>query len=265
MIKDFEEDFDEKYERLAAGLEKARELIFTKENLMLSYTAEKLPKELLEKEVESLKNACYAPQEAESELVLAPRVRNEGFKTSSKVQYVAKGGDFRQKGYEYNGMLKVLQVMFSYDYLWQNVRVQGGAYGCMFGCSRYGGIYLTSYRDPNLKATLETYQKAWEYVRDFNADERDMTKFIIGAIGNQDIPQEPSSKGIKMFRAWLMGVTTELVQKERDEMLGTTVEKIRSLAPMIRDSFADEDLCVIGNENRLEEDKDLFGELRSIF
>jgi hypothetical protein len=265
MIKDFEEDFDEKYEMLAAGLKKARELIFTKENLMISYTAEKLPKELLEKEVESLKNACYAPQEVESELVLTPRVRNEGFKTSSKVQYVAKGGDFSQKGYEYNGMLKVLQVMFSYDYLWQNVRVQGGAYGCMFGCSRYGGIYLTSYRDPNLKTTLETYQKAWEYVRDFDADERDMTKFIIGAIGNQDIPQEPSSKGIKMFRAWLMGVTTELVQKERDEMLGTTVEKIRSLAPMIRDSFADEDLCVIGNENRLEEDKDLFGELRSIF
>lgn len=265
IIKDLEENFEEQYEMLAAGLQKARELMFTKENLMISYTAETLPEEQLFREVNSLYSSFYQKQTAKSKMELTPKVRNEGFKTSSKVQYVAKGGNFMEKGFSYTGVLKVLQVMFSYDYLWQNVRVQGGAYGCMCGFSRYGSTYLTSYRDPNLKSTLETYEKAWEYVKNFDADERDMTKFIIGAIGNQDAPVEPSAKGMQMFRAWLMGVTTQLVQKERDELLGTTKEDIRALAPLIKASFEDDVLCVIGNENRLEEEKGYFKELRSIF
>lgn len=265
MIKDVEEHFEDRYEEVAKGLLKVRKLIFTKENLMFSYTAESLPETVLEQEIKDFEKSLFAPVKIKEESSWAPTIKNEGFKTSSKVQYVAKGGNFIQKGFTYTGALKVLQVMFSYDYLWQNVRVQGGAYGCMCGFSRYGSAFLTSYRDPNLKATLDIYEKAWEYVKNFDADERDMTKYIIGAIGNQDAPVEPSAKGMQMFRAWLMGVTTQLVQKERDELLSVTKETIRGLAPMIKASFEDPVLCVIGNENRLEEEKSRFKELKSIF
>lgn len=265
FIKDLEENFEEKYESLAAGLSKVRELIFTKNNLMLSYTAEELPCTCMEQEVKKLVSSFYKEEKMEEKETLVPAIKNEGFKTSSKVQYVAKAGNFIQKGFKYTGALKALQVMFSYDYLWQNVRVKGGAYGCMCGFSRYGSAYLTSYRDPNLAATLDIYNQAWKYVENFDADERDMTKFIIGAIGNLDAPVEPSAKGMQMFRAWLMGVTTEMVQKDRDELLSADVAAIRALAPLIKASFEDNILCVIGNENRLDEEKDRFKELKSIF
>ncbi|MBE5955460.1 MAG: insulinase family protein [Lachnospiraceae bacterium] len=282
FIKDLEENFEERYESLAAGLLKVREMIFTKNNLMISYTADEIPMELLTKEVEGLyevfyeeaedcgdntadvpADSCAAAEEASASRT--PIVKNEGFKTSSKVQYNAKAGNFLEKGFSYHGALKALHMMFSFDYLWQNIRVKGGAYGCMCGFTRLGNAYFTSYRDPNLSATLDVYKNAWKFVENFTADERDMTKYIIGAIGNMDAPVEAPAKGMQMFRAWLMGVTTKLVQKERDELLTCTPETIRSLAPLIKAAFEDNIICVIGNENKLEEERELFKELKSIF
>ena len=86
--------------------------------------------------------------------------KNEGFKTASQVQYVATAGNFCERGYEYTGALNVLQCIFSYDYLWINVRVKGGAYGCMCSFNRSGNAYFTSYRDPNLLETYEIYKEA---------------------------------------------------------------------------------------------------------
>jgi len=288
FVKDLEEHFEERYESLAKGLLKVREMIFTKKNLMLSYTADEMPLKTLTKEVEGLYEVFYEDAESRKESPAAdgmespaadlqeakmewrknasvPTVKNEGFKTSSKVQYNAKAGNFLEKGFQYTGALKALHMMFSFDYLWQNIRVKGGAYGCMCGFTRLGNAYFTSYRDPNLSATLDVYKNAWKYVENFDADDRDMTKYIIGAIGNIDAPVDPSAKGMQMFRAWLMGVTTELVQKERDELLTCTQETIRGLAPLIKAAFEDNIICVIGNENKLEEEKELFKELRSIF
>lgn len=265
FVKGLEEHFEEEYDNLAEKLKMAQKMIFQAKNLMISYTADELPEELLAEEVRGLKECFYEDTEEQGKASLAPVVKNEGFQTSSKVQYVAKAGNFCQKGFVYTGALKVVQVMFSYDYLWQNVRVKGGAYGCMSGFTRWGNAYLTSYRDPNLAGTLDVYNKAWEYLENFDADDRDMTKYIIGAIGNQDAPLDPAAKGMLMFRAWLMGVTTEILQKERDELLGTTQEVIRGLAPLMKAAFEDDILCVIGNENRLVDEKDKFKELRSIF
>lgn len=109
-------------------------------------------------------------------------IKNEGFKAASQVQYVSLAGDYREKGFEYTGALEVLQVIFSYGYLWENIRVKGGAYGAMCSFSRSGMSYFTSYRDPNLMETYQIYQKAADYVAAFDADERDMTKYLIGAI-----------------------------------------------------------------------------------
>ena len=266
FIKDIEEHFDDRYDSLAENLLKVREMIFTKNNLMISYTADQMPMEILEKEVKGLYEVFYEDKGIDQEEeALTPVVKNEGFKTSSKVQYAANAGNFLEKGFEYTGALKALHMMFAYDYLWQNIRVKGGAYGCMCGFTRLGNAYFTSFRDPNLSTTLETYKNAWEYVKNFDADDRDMTKYIIGAIGNQDAPVDASAKGMQMFRAWLMGVTTELVQKERDELLTCNQETIRGLAPLIKAAFEDNIVCVIGNENKLEEEKEHFKELRSIF
>ncbi len=190
--------------------------------------------------------------------------KNEGFKTASKVQYVASGGCFEKEGQEYTGALKVLKTIFSYDYLWVNVRVTGGAYGCMCSFSRNGYGFFTSYRDPNLSATLDVYKKAAEYVRNFEAGERDMTKYIIGTISGIDQPLEPAALGDRSFHAYQSGVTVEMIQKERNQVLDATEETIRSLAGYIETMMDAGTVCAIGNDRKLEEEKELFKQVRSL-
>ena len=190
--------------------------------------------------------------------------RNEGLKTSSQVNYVARCGNFTQKGYEYTGALKILQVILSYDYLWLNIRVKGGAYGCMSGFGRSGEGYLVSYRDPNLTETDRVYEGIVKYLEEFDPDERDMTKYVIGTISNLDTPLTPSVKGSRALSAYLSGVTDEMLQKERDQVLGATKEDIRALADLIRAVLATRSFCVVGNEDKIEANREVFGEVKNL-
>ena len=114
----------------------------------------------------------YPSKEQWAELLKRPAKR-EGIKTPSAVQYVARAGHIKK----YYGTYRILKVILSYDYLWINLRVKGGAYGCMSGFKRNGESFLVSYRDPHLKRTLEVYQGVPDYIRAFEADEREMTKY----------------------------------------------------------------------------------------
>lgn len=126
--------------------------------------------------------------------------------------------------------MKILQVILSYDYLWLNIRVKGGLpYGCMSGFGRSGEGYLVSYRDPNLKETNDIYEGIPAYLEAFDPDERDMTKYVIGTISNLDAPLTPSVKGSRGLSAYLSGVTEEMMQTERDQILGAAKEDIRAL------------------------------------
>ena len=153
----------------------------------------------------------------------------------------------------------MLKVILSYDYLWNNVRVKGGAYGCMCGFSGVDGdAYFTSYRDPNLKETNQIYNRIPEFVRSFSADERDMTKNIIGTISTLDTPLTPQNKGIRSLSFYLSGITEEDLRRERDEIRNATIEDIRKLADLIRSILDADHICVIGNETRVEENRALF-------
>ena len=90
---------------------------------------------------------------------------------------MARCGSFAGSGYPYTGVLRLLKVALNYDYLWINLRVKGGAYGCMSAITRSGDGYFVSYRDPNMKETNDIYEGIPEYLENFNADERDMTKY----------------------------------------------------------------------------------------
>lgn len=154
----------------------------------------------------------------------------EAFIDASQIQYVAKTGDFICEGYEYTGALRLLRIILSYDYLWINVRVKGGAYGCMNTFLRSGESYFVSYRDPNLSDTLDVYDKIPEYIKSFSPDERDMTKYIIGTFSALDTPMNPEAKGSRSLSAYLEGITYEQIQKERNEILNAQPEDIRRLA-----------------------------------
>lgn len=265
FIQGLETDFDNVKIELIEKLEQLMHAIFRKENLIVSFTSDEEGIETLKGRlvpfVEQLKQEPVEKVTENFEL----RQLNEGFKTSGQVQYVARAGNYMDKGYEYTGALEVLKVILSYGYLWNNIRVKGGAYGCMCGFSRLNGnSYFASYRDPNLKETNEVYKGIYDYLKSFDADDRDMTKYVIGTISNIDRPLTPRAKGTNSLAAYMTGTTAEDLQKQRDEILGVSNDDIRGLAEVVKAILDSENICVIGNENKIEENKDLFTEVKQL-
>lgn len=190
---------------------------------------------------------------------------NEGFMDASQIQYVARTGNFVKNGYSYSGALRLLRIILSYDYLWINVRVKGGAYGCMTSFLRSGESYFVSYRDPNLSATNEVYDNIPDYIRSFDPDERDMTKYIIGTFSALDTPLNPEAKGSRSMSAYLEGIEYEQIQKERDEILNARKEDINALADLVQSVLDDNNICVIGNENVVREASDMFDATEKLY
>ena len=194
------------------------------------------------------------------------KVNNKkAFTSSSQVQYVARCGNFVENGYSYTGALKLLKIIFSYDYLWLNVRVKGGAYGCMSGFYRNGDTYMVSYRDPNLKETNQIFEQAADYVANFNVSDRDMVKFIIGTIGDMDTPMNPAAKGSRSFSAYICNSDYETLKKERAQVIDATVEDIRNLAPLIKSAIDENYLSVVGSQTKINENSEMFDEIVPLF
>ncbi len=264
FVEDLDKNFQEKKEEIVAGLLNAVEEIIRPDSFMVSYTGERESVEQIQKLCGELKKSLPQRTSQVPSVSITCEKKNEGFKTSGQVQYVAKCGNFVKKGYAYTGALEILKVALSYDYLWINLRVKGGAYGCMSGFRRSGESYFVSYRDPHLRRTLEVYQGVPEYVRTFQADERELTKYIIGTISGKDVPRTPQSQGALGRMAYFRGLTVEMLQKERDQILDATVEDIHALAPLIEAILADDQICVVGSESAVEKAKDVFMETKPL-
>ncbi len=183
---------------------------------------------------------------------------NEGFQDASKVQYVIKGHDYKKLGFHYSGKMEVLRQLLSTVYLQNTIRVQGGAYGGFAIMNNTGFLAFASYRDPNLKKTVENYMGASRFLSELALDERDLRRLIIGTISDWDRPLNPSQKGLAAVQQYLMGDTLAMLQKERDEILGTTVDDLKGFAEMVEKVMAQNVLCVVGNEKKIEDQKELF-------
>lgn len=258
MLEDLEEHFEERFPELSANLARLVECLFCAENLMVDYTSTEDGLCGVEELVEKFKKTLYTAKAEGKGYDPQPQKRNEGLMSSAQVQYVCRAGNFEKKGLPYTGALRVLRVMMGYDYLWTQVRVKGGAYGCMCNFGKSGESYFVSYRDPNLEKTIEIYEKAADYIAGFEADERTMTQFIIGAVSELDTPLTPAQMGNYSLSGYMTHYTMERVQRDRDELLATDAATIRNLAAYIRAFMSDDCLCVVGNEQKIKEQKDLF-------
>ena len=265
LSADLERNFEQRKDALKEKLAYLIKNIFVTDQMLVSLTVDEELKAALEPELEGLKETLPRQAEVQGSLVMEFEKRNEGFKDASQIQYVSRSGNFRNAGFDYTGALKILRVILNYDYLWLNIRVQGGAYGCMSGFGRSGDSYFSSYRDPNLTKTNEIFEGIPAYLHDFDVDERDMTKYIIGAISALDVPLPPSSKGSRSISAYLTGVTDADIQRERDEVLAATPEDIRALEPLVKSILSYDCICVIGNEDMLTKESELFLHLEDLF
>ncbi|MDE7268959.1 MAG: insulinase family protein, partial [Acetatifactor sp.] len=265
LIARLDEHFEEEKSNLIEKLQTLAKMIFRSENLMVDFVGAEEALEKLETPVENLKRELYDCEVLKEAYRPEPRRKNEGFMTAGQVQYVCRAGNFAEKGLPYTGVLRVLKVMMGYEYLWTNVRVKGGAYGCMCSFGRTGESYFVSYRDPNLAKTLEVYEKAAETVSRYEADESTMTRYIIGAISDLDMPMTPATKGLYGLSAYMTGLNQEFLQRERDAILSAQAEDIRGLAAYIRAFMEDDFLCVVGNAGKLKSEEEIFMKLENLF
>ena len=254
-------DYETGAEQLQVNLAAVAQQVFRRDGLVVGVTGsadeleavmEQLPGLLEMLDPEPLERVGF-PFE------VAPR--NEGLTAASQVQYVIRGGDIGAAGFPYSGRMDVLDQVLGRDYLTQQIRVQGGAYGAWASFGRSGIAYFASYRDPKLTETLDVYAGAVAYLEGFEAGGDEMTRYLIGVIADRDQPTSPSVLGRRAMSYHLKGITLDLRQAERDEILATTVADIRAMAPMIEEMLAQDVLCVYGNEEILGENAALFGEL----
>jgi Zn-dependent M16 (insulinase) family peptidase len=260
VARNIRQDTTETADRLAAVMKK----IFTKANLTLQVTGSEGQKKALLANLPLWLDTMPDGVKATTLCKLDVIKKNEGILTSGKVQYVAKAGNFKRHGYAYTGSLSVLETILQYGYLWTKIRVQGGAYGAFAKFYNNGDMVLCSYRDPNLKSSIEAYDELADYLEKFDVSEREMTKYIIGTLSRIDVPLTPSMRGPKAMSRYFTGVTQDVVQQRRNELLATDTAQIRAIAALIRAAMADDCLCVMGSEGAIRQEKDLFDRLVSL-
>lgn len=264
FIKKIAANLEENAEEVAAGLARVAGQLFTRENLLVDLTAAPEGKKALEDEIDNILDAMYPAAEGE-ELHMPCVKKNEGFKTPGQVQYVVRSGNFMDAGVSYHGSFEVLQTLLGYGYLWNEIRVKGGAYGGGISLNGLSGSACTySYRDPNLAETNRIYEGMPAYVENFEADEREMTKNILGTISNIDAPMTPRTEGVRSLAAYLTGKTYEDVQRTRDEILATSAEDIRNTKPMLEALLGENCICAVGSAAKVEECKELFKEVKTL-
>lgn len=265
VVKRVEEHFEEEKASLMEKLQTLAHQIFGAGNLLVSCTATREGLQVVEKELAEITDRLTGVGFAEGTCRVVCEKKKEGWMSASKVQYVARAGNFIDAGYSYTGALQILKVIMSYEYLWQNVRVKGGAYGCMSQFNRLGDAYFMSYRDPNLEKTNAIYDGVPKYLQNFTASDRDMTKYIIGTISNLDQPLTPSAMGERSMNFYMNHMTEEMLKKEREEVLNATEADIRALADCVEAVLKCDQLCVIGSEEKIKEQEALFDEVKDLF
>ena len=265
FLEDLERNWADQAEQTSAALQRVAQRVFCLDRLQWGVTCEEEQYAELEPLLQQFAATLPAGGLPSVSYRFELQAANEGLMTAGKVQYVAKAYNFAKLNYAYTGSMKVLETVLRFDYLWNRVRVQGGAYGAFARFDRNGNLAFASYRDPNLQETLQVYGEMEDYLRSFAVSEREMTKYIIGTMSQLDAPLTPSMKGEKAELMWLIELTWEQVQQERDAVLSTNAAKLKELAEVVGACMARNHICVVGNAGKLQEQAGLFGKLVSVF
>ncbi|WBW97275.1 insulinase family protein [Oceanirhabdus sp. W0125-5] len=261
FICDTIENFDNNSDKILANLSKVYESIFNINNLIISFTGDKKDFDLF-RENYTVVTSTLNKNKIEPKVYDFKETRvNEGIQSSSNVQYVAKGFNYKNLGYDYNGSMNVLRMMLNGEYLHDRVRAKGGAYGVGIGFTRSGDVTIASYRDPNLKETLKVYDAAAEYIKNLSITQDDLTKFIIGAMSGIDRATTPHMKGEIATENYIRSISQEDIQRERDELLNTKPEDINALSELVEKSMEMDFCCVLGNDNKIKENEEVFNTL----
>ncbi|MNO37125.1 Peptidase M16C associated [compost metagenome] len=263
FIRELADRMDQQGEQLTDTLQEICTALFNKQNLTLSVTG---TPDIYAELAAHVAQLDLQDRQVESKPILKAqnRASNEGFMSASQVQYVVKGYDFTQLGFTYSGKMQVLKKILSLTYLWNAVRVKGGAYGSSLILRRDGVLLFTSYRDPNLQETLEVYDQAYRFAGSFEADDDEMAKAVIGTLAMFEQPLSPSALRRRADRHYFEQITLEELQRERNEILSATPEDIRQYAGLLKAVAEQNYFSVVGNDSKMKPVQALFGSLEEL-
>lgn len=258
FVTELNNHFDTRADELIANLRKTASLLFNRNNISVQVTCAENNYHNFESGFKSFLTSLPTENPAQQTWSLQFLPANEGLLSASKVQYVVQGYDFKELGYSFDGRFYVLNQILSTDYLQNKIRVMGGAYGGFSTVNATGPLFFSSYRDPNLRETLENYKGLVHFLQNFEADETEMSRYIIGTIAKHDMPRTPSVKGQYALWRHYENVTHDDMLKERQEILNTSAEDIRSFKNMIEEILSHNTYTVYGNEEKIRQSEDLF-------
>ncbi len=234
FLRRLAQEVDEDWPSVLARLEEVRRLIINRQGLLANVTLDAAHWERLNAPLAALLDSLPSAPCARATWAGSATPANEGLTIPAQVNYVAKGANLFELGYEYDGSAAVITNHLRATWLWERVRIQGGAYGgfCLFDL-RSGVWTYVSYRDPNLRSTLDVYDRTGDFLRALELSDGELTKSIIGTIGSMDAYLLPDAKGYTSLARYLIGDTDAIRQARRDEVLGTTLADFRALAAVL--------------------------------
>ncbi len=264
FLNELEKGLDYNIRTTAEKLKDVASRIFTKNNVFLSYTGSENSLDKYRADLEKLVGAMDSVHSVPASLDFTAENTVEGVLAPAQIQYVSMTGNFRKKGFDYNGGYRVFKTIIGMDYLWNRVRVLGGAYGAFIRIESDGKVSLQSYRDPNIDDTLKAYRNIASYLREFSADERELRKYMIGTVSELDRHLNCWQKAEASVKNRISGKTPEIIQQERDEVLSFDLSLLDDMAELIDSVTSGNNVCVFGNESRIKQNSE-FKKLTEIF
>ena len=255
------DNYEDKKAEVAKNLKGALKYLFVRGDVIVNYGGDKDSFEKVKALSKDFVEELFEKQENDDTWDYEPSQKNEAFITPGQVQYVSRAGKFDG---DYTGSFIALSNIMRTEYLWNNVRVLGGAYGCMNKVTKFGDVVFSSYRDPHLKTTSDTYLNAAKYIEELDVDERTMRKFIIGAVSGIDRPLTTSEAVTRELVLYIVGNDYQSRKKNRLELLNTSLDDIRKLSNAFKEAMDKGNICVIGSKSAIEENKDMFEIIRNL-
>lgn len=264
FLRSLTQQIDQDWPAVLEILESIRAALITAPNALCNITLDAANWSAVRPQLEDFLAALPKGMPESKDWVIPGFPGKEGLTIPSQVNFVGKGANLYALGYEFNGSVLVINNHLNGAWLWDKIRVQGGAYGGFAVFDSQSGIlnYL-SYRDPNLQQSLQTYDQTGAYLKDLELDESELTKSIIGTIGDLDSYLLPDAKGYTSMRWYLLGTTDEERQKLRDEVLNTTLEDFHRFGEVLDAAKDQSAVVVLGAEDAVQ-NAAIFDEIKKL-
>ncbi len=255
-LRELANDIDKKWKSVLKKLETVRELLINRKALICNVTLDADNWKTFQPQLDSFLSALPSREPKLFSYNFQPSPKKEGLTIPAQVNYVGKGANLYEFGYQQDGSAEVIMGYLRMTHLWEKIRVQGGAYGAhVVFDDRSGVLTFLSYRDPNITSTIDSYDKAADFLKNIDSSrlsDNELTKAIIAAIGDLDAYQLPDAKGYTSMMRHLTGRTEEMRQKTRDQVLSTNGEDFIAFGEVLEKVAQSNAVAVMGSQHAIE-------------